>query len=275
MFTLDCIVFYTGDIASYNTFLCLAEQLSDLGFEKYESSDPNILESYKNNNTVVINSKKDLLHSEYLDRFSFESIYLMSKHVSSKQLPAFTTHATGNLTAKAEFGGKPFSLSKAAPIKMLSFLKELNKNKPSTTITYEATHHGPLLKTPSLFVEFGGTEKEINKKENAAKMKNAILVSLDAEEFYKKVALGLGSGHYPSNFTRFALSKNYAFSHIIPAYAISEYDEKTLNTIINDAILNSEPSPNVAVIDKKKLNISNRDILIKILEEKGLEHELL
>lgn len=272
---MDCVVFYNGDTASYNTFLCLTKQLSDLGFEKYETSDPNILESYKNNNAVVINSKKDLLHSEYLDTFSFESIYLMSKHVSSKQLPAFTTHATGNLTSHAEFGGKPFSLSKAAPIKMLSFLKELNKNKSSTMITYEATHHGPLLKTPSLFVEFGGSENEINKKENAVTMSKTILLSLEAEESYEKIALGLGSGHYPSNFTKLALSKNYAFSHIIPAYAISEYDEKTLNMIINDAILNSEPSPNVAVIDKKKLNISNRDILIKILEEKGLEHELL
>ncbi len=272
---MECIVFYNDDTASYNTFLCLAEQFEELGFEKYESSDPNILASYKNDNTTVINSRKDLLYSEYLDSFSFESIYLVSKHMSSKQLPAFTTHATGNLTSYTEFGGKPFSLSKSAPIKMLSFLKELNKNKSTTTITYEATHHGPLLKTPSLFVEFGGTENEINKKENATIMKTAILSSMNSNSSYEKIALGFGSGHYPSNFTKLALTKNYAFSHILPSFVIENYDEKILEKMIDSAILNSEPSPDVAVIDKKKLNISNRNILIKILEEKGIEHELL
>ena len=195
---MDCFVFYEEDTASFNTFNLLLEEKERLLLKKYVSQDPNIKELYKNDKITIINSNKELIHSEYLDNLSFENIFFISKHISSAKITSFTTHSTGNWLSLSEYGGKPASLSVSAPSSMLSFLHSINSSRVKTIdslVTYEATHHGPLLKTPSLFLEFGGSESAINNLQNAEIMKEIILSNLDYKISYKKIVFGIGSGH--------------------------------------------------------------------------------
>ena len=44
---------------------------------------------------------------------------------------------------------------------MTSLLREIKKNQLNGyDVCFEATHHGPLLETPTIFLEIGSTEKQ-------------------------------------------------------------------------------------------------------------------
>lgn len=272
---MDGIIFYNGDIASSNTFFYLSQKLKENDFKLEDPSLPEIITQYSNGKTTFIMSKTDLLHSEYLDKLSFENLIFVSKHISSMGVAAFTVHSTGNWLSSAEYGGEPYTLSIASPLKMLTFLKALNSIQTKSTITYEATHHGPLLKTPSLFLEFGGSELDINNTKNAELLAKILYSSINPEAFSGKIVIGIGLGHYPKKFTSLALSKDYAFSHILPKYAIEKYDIPTFKKMVLLAISSSKPFPKLAVIEKKGLNKFKFDTLLYLLKEKGLDYEFL
>jgi D-tyrosyl-tRNA(Tyr) deacylase len=217
----------------------------------------------------------ELTGYDYADELGFETIFFLSKHRSAEGVASITTHATGNWNTKNELGGKPKSLSVAAPLQMLSFISMVNETKVEIERTYEATHHGPLLKTPSLWVELGGDEEAIRNKEYAAIVADAAYESAmngNATE-YERVAIGIGSNHYPEKFTRLALEKKYAFAHIMPRYAIYNDDGSENSDMLKQAMERSAERPDLAVIEWKGINASTREMIIKKLGDIGLDYE--
>jgi D-aminoacyl-tRNA deacylase len=177
-------------------------------------------------------------------------------------------HAEGNWSDKNELGGEPKQLSVAAPKAMLSVLIELSKQEPKDIgITYEATHHGPLLKTPSLFVELGGDEATIEDTGMAKILAAAVANSIQKDDYdYKKVALGIGGTHYPRKFTQSAIGGEYAFAHIMSKYYVHEID------MLDQAVERSNPRPEVAAIEWKSVNSSDRASIINKLNQMGLDY---
>lgn len=219
-----------------------------------------------------------LLQSEHIDAMGFDSVLFMSSHRSEKRIVSFTAHAPGNWDGRCELGGKPFSLSVSEPLGMLESLREMNNSeRGDVQVVYEATHHGPLLKTPSCFIEFGGPENVLGNKAYAQLLGSAVIgaamkLSEGAIEF-SKVVIGIGGTHYPEKFSRLALEKGYAFSHIMPKYSIINNAGENNPEMVEKAVGASRITPQSAVIDWKSLNSATRAVVIRKLDDLGLENE--
>ena len=213
---------------------------------------------------------KPLINADFLDGLlKTDLIIFLSKHSSSKEVASFTTHAEGNWSERVDFGGKPNELSVASPVSMLRILKKIYEiNRTGIPVTYEATHHGPLLKTPSLFVELGGNSEIKERKEFYD-----LLARATSEAFfgdapaYDKVAIGIGGTHYPERFTKLALDERYAFSHIMSKYNVEHID------MLEQALKRSDSNIDIAVVEWKSIKSGERDKVIKRLNELGLDYE--
>ncbi|MGC8662182.1 MAG: D-aminoacyl-tRNA deacylase [Candidatus Micrarchaeia archaeon] len=221
----------------------------------------------------IYETNDQLINLDDLDGYGLELIFFLSKHSSAQGISAFTTHATGNWTREARLGGKPYELSYAAPLEMLEMLRNYKKkNIEGIEVTYEATHHGPLLKTPSLFVEIGGNQSTIENEEYAKVVGDAVYGVLDKKNIeFEKVAIGIGNTHYPMRFTELALSKGYAFAHMLPKYAIENNGENFF--MLEQAVIRSSKPIDAAVIDWKSINSETRNKVIAELNKLGLDYE--
>jgi D-aminoacyl-tRNA deacylase len=211
-----------------------------------------------------------LTETDFLDALIKTDLFVfLSRHSSATGTASFTTHAEGNWSYSAELGGKPKMLSVASPINMMAVLRAINRaNATDMSVTYEATHHGPLLDTPSLFVEIGGNEETL-KSANLAGTVARSVVAMTSDEYrgYGKIAIGIGGTHYPEKFTKLALEGRYAFAHMMPRYAIENVD------MLQKAVERSDSEVELAVIEWKSIKAADRDKIVKRLEELGLDYE--
>lgn len=208
-----------------------------------------------------------------------ELVIFMSRHSSASKIPAMTVHPMGNWGAQAQLGGLPRTLSMSAPSPMLGILGLLVQNAQGIAVTYEATHHGPVLQVPSLFAEFGGTQEAISSEKYATLLAQAVhsfcnsFIDRDKRGAASEVVIGIGGTHYPGRFTSLALKKGYAFSHIMPKHAILNPDGTDNIGMLEQAIIKSSEPVGRAVIDWKSINSGPRSSIIKKLDELGVGYE--
>lgn len=207
-------------------------------------------------------------NAQFLNSFDAARRFMfVSKHASAKGILCFTSHALGNWSNANALGGEPKELGIASPLYMIKFLSLVGGNKSDLPVTYEATHHGPLLNKPALFVEIGPIETAIGEV-IANFFADAIIGTLGSMDFeFDKVAFGIGGVHYSEKFSKLALTGKYIFSHIMPKYYANEYD------MLEKALKNSELNTDVAVIDWKSIKAEYRDNIIKKLNALGVDYE--
>ena len=75
-----------------------------------------------------------------------------------------TVHVPGNFR-KAEYGGEEGKVCPTSAIFLKQIFEKLNNNASKFhlrdyKVTMEATHHGPLINKPCIFIEIGATETE-------------------------------------------------------------------------------------------------------------------
>ncbi len=253
------------------TSMKMAKRLFEIaGLE--EAGAAHGLRSFKSDFAEAVELKEPSISADFLDSFGAKCIVFLSRHSSSKGIASFTTHAEGNWSSSADLGGKPHLLSVASPENMIVLLRGLREfNHYGIEVTYEATHHGPLLSTPSMFVEIGGNESALMDERFARVVAESVakLISGEADGTYSKVVLGIGSNHYPSKFSKLALEKGYAFSHIMPRYYVSEVE------MLGQAVSRSSVQPEAAVIERKSINSMERNSILKELETLGIDHEIV
>ncbi len=208
------------------------------------------------------------LYADFLDEYiKNDVIIFLSRHGSIKNIPAFTVHPEGNWANEAKLGGKPGELSTAAPVFMARILHQMKKNnKTDISVTYEATHHGPLLSAPSLYTEIGGTNEIRESMDHALFLARCVVDSLDDDIAYEKVAIGLGGLHYSDRFAKLTLENKYLFSHIMPRHFINHTD------MIPQGVERSSPKAEIGIIDWKSLRAAEREASIKKLNELGLDY---
>ncbi|MBI2661093.1 hypothetical protein HYX09_02370, partial [Candidatus Woesearchaeota archaeon] len=161
-------------------------------------------------NIYLINEK--LIHAESIDKkIDADYFIFISKHVSKENTPAFTVHPIGNW-GKADYGGKDLTLCPSSALLLKSMFLGLlrsGKERNDFQLTMEATHHGPFLEKPVLFVEIGSTEKEWNDPINGKIVADAITGAIGNLDFdnkndigdlkngdVQKTAIGIGGNHY-------------------------------------------------------------------------------
>ncbi|MCI4368094.1 MAG: D-aminoacyl-tRNA deacylase, partial [Thermoplasmata archaeon] len=144
-----------------------------------------------------------------------------SVHRSESERPCLTVHPLGNPGPSAEVGGAPSQLGGTAPRLMADALRriaELGKRE-GLGASFEATHHGPLLRRPAFFVEIGFGAAAAPPP-SAVRGLAALLGELTRDD-RDRVAVGLGGGHYAPHFTELALERHWAFGHILSKHALS------------------------------------------------------
>jgi D-aminoacyl-tRNA deacylase len=260
-----CLVYSVLDVASANIAEALKKEIdfkheNSLGGNAYFTSD--IAE--------MVELRSGLIDADFIDSLvKAELVVFLSKHSSAKGVASFTTHAEGNWSDEAKFGGRPKSLGMSSPINMMAMLKAMKKrNTTGIPVMYEATHHGPLLDTPSLFVEIGGDEDAVKNKDYAGVIADSVVGMIsEGDRDHNKVAIGIGGSHYPEKFTRLASEGKYAFAHMMPKYQIENID------MLQKAIERSDSAVEIAVIEWKSIKAVDRDMVVKKLEELGLDYE--
>lgn len=157
-----------------------------------------------------------------------DGVIYLSKHKSGSGRKSLTVHPIGNF-GKAEFGGKDSTLVHAMPHAMTAALRMLNACAKSGgldySVSFEATHHGPILESPTFFIEIGSTETEWSDRTAARAIGDAIL---GIKEETCPVAIGIGGGHYAPRITDIALARKVSFGHIVPTYALDTINEKAI-----------------------------------------------
>jgi D-aminoacyl-tRNA deacylase len=258
-----CLIYSADQATSVN----IAEALKGmLGFEEAGAVDG--MDSFKAGKTRMLEVHGGITDANFVGGAIGDDLAIfLSMHSSGRGIAAFTVHAEGNWGSDAKLGGMPKRLSTASPHNMCSMLNALHEKRGQLQATYEATHHGPLLDAPSFFVEVGGTDEAMNSKLLAETLAAAVADFLSADKAeYGKVAIGIGGTHYPEKFTRLALDGTYAFSHIMPKYALC-------NDMLQQAVERSEVRAETAVIEWKSLNAEQRAGILQELEKIGVDYE--
>jgi len=186
-----------------------------------------------------------------------------SLHKSETARPALTVHSIGNW-GKAEYGGKDRTLVPTNSFLIKNYLLALQEKKEQQHLDYsislEATHHGPALTKPTVFIELGSSEKQWKDKGAAEAIAQAILEKTSLEGNFKS-AIALGGGHYCPEFSKVLLRTDWAIGHICPQYALSHLDKELLQKALNA----TSPKPEALILDWKGLG-KEKERVKKVLE---------
>jgi D-aminoacyl-tRNA deacylase len=175
-----------------------------------------------------------------------ECIIYASRHRSESGTRSLTVHPIGNF-ARAEFGGKDKTLVPSSPHLMTQALRILRKKAKGLdySISFEATHHGPFLQTPTFFIEIGSEKKAWEDKEAGRVIAETIL-AIHAPDY--PIGIGVGGGHYAPRITDVAIERKISFGHIIPTYVLAH-----LTTGMVKKVLKATASAEKVYLHKKHL----------------------
>lgn len=165
----------------------------------------------------------------------FEAVIFASRHRAESKLPTLTVHPIGNFS-KAEFGGLDRTLVRVPPHLMTSSLRLLRELWTGTGfgISFETTHHGPYLETPSFFIEIGSDESLWTHDEAAETISRVIMT---AKEKKGEIVICVGGGHYAPRFTDLALENLVSIAHMAANYAVNDlYDEEVMKEMIEKSM---------------------------------------
>jgi len=194
-------------------------------------------EAWRLRDMVLVTIPEEHLYRDHVDR-DLESAYgeraalvvYLSKHRSESGRPSLTVHPIGN-PGPAEFGGQPETLVPSAPRWMTAALRGLRREGRGRPyeVTFEATHHGPYLTTPTFYIEQGSTEREWADRE-AARAIGRVLLNL--EPIDGPIGIGLGGGHYVPRHTDLALQRRIAFGHLLATHALVKEPHRLIEQAI-------------------------------------------
>jgi D-aminoacyl-tRNA deacylase len=161
----------------------------------------------------------------------FDVVIFASRHRAESKIPTLTVHPIGNYS-KAEFGGLEGKLVRASPHLMTSSLRLLKSTGADLGfgISFETTHHGPYLETPSFFIEIGSDESFWTHQKAGEVIADVIM---NTEEKKGKILLCAGGGHYAPRFTDLALENDVSIAHMAANYALDALmDEAVMKEMI-------------------------------------------
>ena len=167
-----------------------------------------------------------------------DEVLVLSRHVSASETPALTLHAIGvpgefPHGEKARSGGitgtavPPSTRFGEMFRNMCRIAKEANLEN-EYDLTLEATHHGPVLETPTLYLEIGSTIEQWEDSRAARVWSKTIALCLGISESSSKkdwdgngsVMIGLGGGHYAPRHKAVIAESDVWVGHILANYAI-------------------------------------------------------
>ena len=220
-------------------------------------------------NIKIYTIERESIYAENIDQHIKADFFIFaSKHQSKSKIPSLTVHSIGNW-GKAELGGKDNTLVRSSALLQRDLFLNLNKYSTSKfEIVNEATHHGPYLDEPTMFIEIGSTKLEWSNKDNADIIAKVIINTLKKERGNSKVSIGIGGLHTCTNFNNIVLNENIAIAHFCPKYALLHLNKKMIIEAINKTI----EKVDFILIDYKGLKTEKQRIL-RELDELKIEYK--
>lgn len=194
--------------------------------------------------------------------FPVDEVIFLSRHRAASGTPTLTVHPIGNY-GRAEHGGRDGTLVPCSPARMAALLRALKTTAMGLpfNISFEVTHHGPVLSRPTCFIEIGSDETRWGNIEAARAIAKALLEHTVAEE---PRTVGIGGGHYAPRFTEVCLARQVGIGHMIPNYALEKMDEIAFVSFTKEAMKASRADS--ALIHRKSMPGSRATLLKRLLE---------
>lgn len=219
-----------------------------------------------------------VLYTENLDLEKINQhdfIIFASRHESEKKEKTLSVHAPGNWRL-AEYGGEKGKVCPASALFMKQIFEKLVSNAREHHMEHykvcmEATHHGPLIDKPCLFIEIGSTEEEWTDRRAGFVIAKTIADAISGfkENPYNEIAIAIGGTHYCAGFNKIQESSNVAISHVIPQYAFPLSED-----MVKEALEKTEEEVDFALLDWKGLgNAEQRQRVLDILGKLYVNHK--
>jgi len=180
---------------------------------------------WRRNDRLLVTIREHHLYADDIDarirdalNVAADAVVYVSKHRAASGRDAFTVHPIGNWHA-ADFGGRPGEVVPVPSGLMTDVLLRVADGAQGYGLasSYEATHHGPYLETPTFYVEVGSGAERWSDPRAAAILARAVI---DAQESRDPAAIGVGGGHYVPRVTEVALGRRVSFGHLVPSHAL-------------------------------------------------------
>ena len=240
---------------------------------------------YQYKNTYLITNNSRSIEAEKIDD-DIESIISIkpdliifpTTHTSKSGIPSLMVHTQGNWGI-AELGG----LNKKLGITAENFVKEsliFLKNNVEIymgishfDIAQEATHHGPVVSCPSMFIEIGSSKDEWEIPEAGRIISDTIIHLIEnSDEILNSnttTAIGIGGTHTCQSFMKITLhNDDIAISHVCPKYALNDLNRD----MILQSMEKSMKPASLAILDWKGLG-EHKERIINILDELNIEYK--
>ena len=237
------------------------------------SAGRNILNQFEKlnlpDNVEIVKTETEGIYDENLDKkIKADYFIFATKHKSKAGVKSLCVHPIGNFS-KAELGGKDKELVSTMPSYMKNAVLELSKinTLPDFEIAIEATHHGPYLEKPCMFIEIGSSENEW-KDENAGKIIAEVILKIINTKEKHKCCIVLGGSHYNTVAKKIILSTEYAVGHICPKHNLKDLDSEMLKQMI----IKNDDKIELAVLDWKGLGDEKQRIL-ELLEKNNIKYQ--
>lgn len=220
----------------------------------------------------------EIIYTENLDMEKinkYDFIIFASQHTSEKKQKALAVHTVGNFRA-AEYGGEKGKVSKASALFNKQLFEKMNENierynLKDYDVTMEATHHGPLIDRPCVFVEIGSTETEYQDRRAGFVVAKTISDTIFSfkENPYHEVAIAIGGPHYCPDFNKIQGKSNLAISHVMSAYSFPLTEE-----MVKEMVSKTEEEIDMAILDWKGLGTAEqRQAILDILDKLYIRYE--
>ncbi|MFO7791963.1 MAG: D-aminoacyl-tRNA deacylase [Candidatus Saliniplasma sp.] len=237
---MKLIVSSNEDTASMN----ILNNLLKYGWDELGEYEGNPV--YEKDDLVSVTTNGHHIYENFLDKkvskkfnMEFELVIVISKHASEAGINSLTVHPIGNL-GEAKFGGKDGEVVPVSPHIMTNALRWLKKNYSENQkisdyqVSFEATHHGPYLETPTFYIEIGSDKERWKDKEAGSVIAKTVLDIEDPSYENFPVTICIGGGHYAPRFTDLALEKKVAIGHMVPGWGLKYLTSRTLENVVRN-----------------------------------------
>ncbi len=274
------IVSSTQDEASKN----ILSKLIDSNWKECDRWDENPVYEREDDLLVTINERH--IYFDDIDKrlesymgVEFDEVVYISKHSSEAGVDSLTVHPIGNY-GEAKYGGKEGKLVPASPHNMTRAFHILREKaekediQDEYKISFEATHHGPFLETPTYYIEIG-SDIDSWKDDRAGKVIAETVIEVKKRRSEDEpVTICIGGGHYTPRFTELAKSRKVVLGHIVPAWGMKYLNKNSFSEAVNK-------TPGVEYIyfdrsstsgkERKRVKDWGNDLGLKVIRSSDLE----
>eukprot|EP00930_Biecheleria_cincta_P006319 TRINITY_DN107309_c0_g1_i1.p1 TRINITY_DN107309_c0_g1~~TRINITY_DN107309_c0_g1_i1.p1 ORF type:complete len:376 (+),score=56.12 TRINITY_DN107309_c0_g1_i1:150-1277(+) len=170
----------------------------------------------------------------------------LSRHQASSGKPSLTVHPIGNPRRDLEpHGGVAGKFSPPSP-RLASLLRNLvatrslepHASLSDFDVSFEATHHGPLVNTPAAFVEIGSAESEWARIDAGACWAETLWNALSGSEAVEDDVLVVAGGSHYMPQIKDLIDKHpeLAVGHMLPSYIFQDASEPVLKSMVCEAL---------------------------------------